>query len=94
MNRENVAKWADELQFGGHKKTVGFLHHNGGHCAIGVADVMLPRHDGHIKSWSVARWLDLDDNQVRQITCMNDDNPEMTLPEIGAWIRDNWLKEE
>lgn len=41
----------------------------------------------------VADWLDIDPSTQSEIVNLNDIE-EISLPEIGTWIRDNILKEE
>lgn len=43
----------------------------------------------------VSKWLDISPEEAAEIIKMNDrfDDP-LTLPEIGSWIRDNWIKDE
>jgi len=105
MNRDNVQQWADELQFGDHKQTRGFFHtpdylrnHGevGGSCALGVADLIRTPNPYEMYAGrfiQTVMWLGLSQNELRTIARMNDVEAK-TLPEIGAWVRDHWLKEE
>lgn len=54
---------------------------------------------GHL-SWQptdvpqkVADWLGIDDVVEKKVVALND-LEEMPLPNIGTWLRDNYLKEE
>lgn len=98
MNRENVEKWVDALEFGDYKQTREALHVDDSHCAFGVADVIRPRSLAESLSLvdpfvATKEWLSIDSDDSGQVIELND-RKGYTLPEIGAWVRDNWLKEE
>lgn len=110
MNKENVARWVDELIFGDYQQARGQLHNRtirpiGGdflrvtevieiesHCAFGVADLLIPG-DFRFETAEIIEWLGLEREQAREIINLNDEL-KMTLPQIGMWVRDTWLKEE
>lgn len=115
MNKENVARWVDELEFGDHKQVFYILHRYEeegvtASCALGVADLLICStelnqlkerlslcgsmvEEGAYMRLPVVHWLDLTDAEVNEIIDLND-RKYYTLPQIGAWVRDNWLKEE
>lgn len=107
MNKENVARWVDELEFGDHKQAFYSMHRYEegvtASCALGVADLLICSTElNQLKERQslcgsmrlpVIHWLDLTDAEANEIIDLNDDK-YYTLPQIGAWVRDNWLKEE
>ena len=67
------------------------------HCALGVADLIRPAFFGADYMGPitdvVVQWLGLTEDQCNEIVELND-TKQKSLPEIGVWVRDNWLKEE
>lgn len=78
-------------------------------CALGVAtneyaklhnlspssaayESLYEPEDDQADKW-VLDWLGISNEEACTVVYMNDAD-RMSLPEIGAWVRDNWVKEQ
>lgn len=105
-NKEALQIWADALEFEDIKQAQNALMFtDASFCGLGVAckkyaeirrldveGVIYGELDGHMPR-EVAEWLGITRGTQGEIITMND-HARLTLPQIGAWVRDNLIKDE
>jgi len=107
VNKDAVQKWVDELIFGNHPQTSDELYDSEGYCGLGVACLVYGKENGleigeviHGLDYQfgyvptkVQKWLGIDGEIEQEVIRMND-TEEVSLPDIGVYIRDRYLKDE
>ncbi len=107
MNKEAAQKWVDELIFGNHPQTKGDLYDEEGYCGLGVAclvyaqqydvnveDVIESGYQNGYLPYVVKEWLDVDDAELEMTVIKMNDDDDASLPNIGVYVRDRYLKDE